>query len=59
MTKFEHYEIMLANRRPAPPKLRPSQRADDINEAEHAKKEGEYEARLVAQALRATDKGVK
>jgi hypothetical protein len=59
MTKFERYEVMLANRRPAPPKLRPSQRADDINEAEHAEKEGQYEAALVAQALRAASKGVK
>lgn len=59
MTESERYETMLANRRPAPPKLGPSQRADDINEAEHAKKEGQYEAYLVAQAIRAASKGVK
>jgi hypothetical protein len=59
MSKFERGEVMLANRRPAPPKLGPSQRADDINEAEHSKKEGQYEACLVAQAFRAANKGVK
>lgn len=59
MTNFERYEVMLANRRPSPPKLRPRPRKNDINEAEHAKKEGQYEARLVAQALRAASKGVK
>ncbi len=31
----------------------------DLNEAEHAKKEGQYEAYLVTQALRAASKGVK
>ena len=59
MTHSERYEVRLANRRPSPPKLRPSQRADDINEAEHAKNEGQYEACLVAQALRTASKGVK
>ena len=59
MTNSERYEVRLANRRPSPPKLRPSQRADDINEAKHAEKEGEYEAALVAQALRAASKGVE
>jgi hypothetical protein len=59
MTKFERDEVRFANRRPASPELRPSQRRDDIDEAEHAKKEGEYEAALVAQALRAASKGVK
>lgn len=59
MTKFERYEVMLANRRPAPPKLGPSQRKDDIDEAEHSRKEGQYEACLVAQAFRTASKGVK
>lgn len=59
MTKFERYETMLANRRPAAPKMGPSRRTDDINEAEHAKKEGQYEAYLVAQAIRNAGKGVK
>lgn len=59
MTKFERYEVMLANRRPDPPKLAPSARKDDINETEHSKKEGQYETYLVAQAIRAASQGVK
>jgi hypothetical protein len=59
LTERQRYETMLANRRPSPPKLRPSQRKDDVNEAAHAKKEGAYEASLVAQAIRNASKGVK
>ena len=52
LTDAQRYETMLANRRPDPPRSRPSQRADDINEAEHAKHEGEYERHMVAAALK-------
>ena len=56
LTKWERSETMLANRRPDPA---PIQREDDINEAEHSKKEGQYERALVFQALRAAnEKGV-
>lgn len=58
MTKRERFLIHWANVECDKAKV-PAKNRLDIDETEHGKKEGQYEAYLVAQAFRAASKGVK